>query len=79
MTDAQRAAMYRSRRFESVLVAHEDLKGASTAVLLSALARQLKAVADGVHAELAREIGAQLIAELCERHEIRLTHGYQID
>jgi hypothetical protein len=31
MTDRQRAAMYRARRYESAMVAHEDLKGATTA------------------------------------------------
>lgn len=79
MTDKQRAAMYRTRRYESVMTAHEDLKGVSTTILLAALALQLKAVSDDNHADMARGIAAQLIKELCERHEIRLTHGYEID
>jgi len=61
------------------MMAHEDLKGASTAVLLAGLGLQLKAVRDGDHADTARDIAAQLIKELCERHEIRLTHGPEID
>ncbi len=80
MTDAQRAAMYRNRRFESALVAHEDLKGASTAVLLAGLVRQIKTVtSDAEHADVARDIAAQLINELCDRHEIRLLRGDGID
>lgn len=79
MTDKQRAAMYRTRLYESTLVAHEDLKGATTAVLLAALGRQFKLIADASHSDIARDIAAQIIKELCERHEIRLTHGYEID
>ena len=79
MTDRQRAAMYRARRYESAMVAHEDLKGATTAVLLAGLARQLKAIGDASHADVARDIAAQLIKEICDRHEIRLMHGYEID
>ena len=71
--------MYRARCYESAMVAHEDLKGASTTVLMAALALQLKAVSDADHADVARGIAGQLIKELCERHEIRLTHGYEID
>ena len=44
-----------------------------------ALARQLKAIGDASHGDVARDIAAQLIKELCERHEIRLTHGHEID
>ena len=79
MTDRQRAAQYRARRYESTLVAHEDLKGASTAVLLAALGRQLKLIGDASHSDIARAIAAQIIKELCERHEIRLTRGCEID
>lgn len=79
MTDKQRAAMYRTRLYESTLVAHEDLKGATTAVLLAALGRQLKLIGDASHSDTARAIAAQIIKELCERHEIRLTQGYVID
>ena len=79
MTDKQRAGMYRTRLYESTLVAHEDLKGATTAVLLAALGRQFKLIADASHSDIARDIAAQIIKELCERHEIRLTHGYEID
>lgn len=79
MTDKQRAAAYRTRRYESALVAHEDLKGATTAVLLAALGRQFKLIGDASHSDIARDIAAQIIKELCERHEIRLTHGYEID
>ena len=79
MTDRQRAAMYRARRYELAIVAHEDLKGATTAVLLAGLARQLKAIGDASHADVARDIAAQLIKEICDRHEIRLTQAYEID
>ena len=79
MTDKQRAAMYRTRLYESALVAHEDLKGATTTVLLAALARQLKAIGDASRGDVARDIAAQLIKELCERHEICLTLGREID
>ena len=79
MTDKQRAAMYRARRYESAMVAHEDLEGASVNVLMAALARQLKLTGDASHSAIARDIAAQIIKELCERHEIRLTHGYEID
>jgi len=79
MSDKQRSAMYRTRLYESALVAHEDLKGATTAVLLVALARQLKAIGDATRRDVARDIAAQLIKELCDRHEIRLMHGHEID
>ncbi len=79
MTDKQRAAMYRTRLYESAMVAHEDLTGASTTVLLAALARQLKAIGDANHADAARDIAAQLIRELCARHDIRLTRVHEID
>lgn len=61
------------------MVAHEDLKGATTAVLLAGLARQLKAIGEASHANVARDIAAQLIVEICDRHEIRLTHAHEID
>ncbi len=79
LSGQQRAAMYRTRRYEAVSAAHENLTGASTVVLLAALARQLKAIGDENHTDLAREIAAQLIKELCARHEIRLTRGHEID
>ncbi len=79
MTDRQRAAIYRTRRHEAASAAHENLTGASTVVLLAALARQLKAIGDENHADLARDIAAQLIKELCARHDIRLTRGHEID
>lgn len=71
--------MYRTRRYESAMVAHEDLKGATTAVLLAGLARQLKAVCDPGQADIARDIAAQLVKELCERHKIRLADAHEID
>lgn len=61
------------------MVAHEGLKGASTVVLLDALALQLKAIGDADHADVARGIAAQLIKELCERHGIQLTLGRTFD
>lgn len=79
MSDKQRAATYRTRLYESALVAHEDLKGATTTVLMAALGRQLKLIGDASHGDIARGIARQIIKELCERHEIRLTHGYEID
>jgi hypothetical protein len=79
MTDKQRAAAYRTRRYEAASTAHEDLAGSSTAVLLAGLARQLKALGDPGHADIARSIAGQIIKKLCDRHEIRLTHCYEID
>ena len=45
----QRATMYRTRRYEAASMAHENLSAATIPVLLAALARQLKAVADSDH------------------------------
>lgn len=72
MSDKQRAAAYRTRRHEAASMAHENLKAASTPVLLAGLARQIKAVADPDQADIARELAAQIIKELCERYEITL-------
>jgi hypothetical protein len=73
MTDKQRAAAYRTRRYEAASTAHENLTNASTAVLLAGLARQIKALGDPDHADIARGIAGQIIKQLCERHEIYLT------
>ena len=73
LTDKQRAAMYRTRRNEAAGTAHENLTNATTAVLLAGLARQLKATADPDHADIARSIAGQIIKQLCDRHEIKLT------
>ena len=73
MTDKQRAAMYRTRRYEAASTAHEHLTNATTAVLLAGLARQIKALGDPDHADIARGIAGQIIKQLCERHEIKLT------
>lgn len=72
MTDKQRAAAYRTRRYEAASMAHENLATASTAVLLAGLARQIKAMGDAVHADTARGIASQIIKQLCDRHEIYL-------
>jgi len=72
MTDKQRAAAYRTRRYEAASTAHENLTNASTAVLLAGLARQIKALGDPDHADIARSIAGQIIKQLCDRHEIRL-------
>jgi hypothetical protein len=72
MTDKQRAAMYRSRRYEAASMAHENLTNATTAVLLAGLARQIKAIGDPSHADTARSIAGQIIKQLCDRHEIKL-------
>lgn len=72
MSDKQRAAAYRNRRYEAASVAHENLKDAATPVLLAGLVRQLKAVTDPDHADTARAIAGQIIKELCDRHEIKL-------
>ena len=73
MTDKQRAASYRTRRYEAVSMAHENLPNATTAVLLAGLARQIKAISDPDHADTARSIAGQIIKHLCDRHEIDLT------
>jgi hypothetical protein len=73
MTDKQRAASYRTRRYEAASMAHENLTNATTAVLLAGLARQIKAMGDSDHADTARSIAGQIVKELCDRHEIGLT------
>ncbi len=72
MSDAQRAAMYRARRHEAAMAVQENIKGASTKVLLDALQVQLKVVADGDRVQQAREIAAQIIKELCTRHDLQI-------
>jgi hypothetical protein len=72
MTDKQRAASYRTRRYVEASMVHENLTGASTAVLLAGLARQIKAIGDPDHADTARSIAGQIIKHLCDRHEIDL-------
>jgi hypothetical protein len=72
MSDKQRAAAYRARRYEAASMAHENLKDEKTPVLLAGLVRQLNAIADPDHAGTARELAAQIINELCDRHEIML-------
>lgn len=72
MSDKQRAADYRQRRCEAASMAPENLKSASTPVLLAGLARQINAVADPDQADIARELAAQIIKELCGRYEITL-------
>ena len=71
MTDKQRAAAYRVRRYEAASMAHENLDNATTAVLLAGLARQIKAIDDPGHADVARGIAGQIIKQLCDRHEIK--------
>ena len=73
MTDRQRAAKYRARRYEAASMAHENLTNATTAVLLAGLVRQIKATGDPAHADIARGIAGQIIKQLCDRHEIALT------
>ena len=73
MTGQQRAATHRARRYEAAGTAHENLDGATTAVLLAGLARQLKATSEPDYADVARHIAARLITELCNRHGIDLT------
>lgn len=75
MSDKQRAAAYRARRFEAASMAHENLKDAKTPVLLAGLARQLRVTADPDHADTARDLAAQIINELCDRYEIPLTRS----
>lgn len=81
MSPAQRAKAYRARRkvaaqqlSEGASMAHENLKGASTAVLLAGLARQINLIeSNRGHAPVARDISAMIIREICDRHEIKLT------
>ena len=72
MSDTMRAAAYRARRREAALVAHENLQYAGPGVLLAALARQIKGLADPDRAPVARDLAGLVIAELCERYEIQL-------
>lgn len=73
MTDKQRAASYRTRRYVEASMAHENLTGANTAVLLAGLTRQIKVISDPNHADTARSIAGLIVKELCNRHEIDLT------
>ena len=73
MTDKQRAASYRTRRYEEASTAHENLPNATTAVLLAGLARQIKVMSDPDHADTARSIAGLIVKGLCNRHEIDLT------
>jgi hypothetical protein len=72
MTDRQRAAAYRRKRYEDSSMAHENLDSATTAVLLAGLARQLTSASKGAleEADTAREIAGRIIKQLCDRHEI---------
>lgn len=75
MSDKQRAAAYRARRYEAASMAHENLKDAKTPVLLAGLVRQLRAMVDPDQADTARDLAAMIINELCDRHEIKLTRS----
>jgi len=74
MSNTMRAAGYRTRRREAASTAHENLKDAAPAVLLAALVRQFKALAnpDPDHAPVTRELAGLIMVELCERYEIPL-------
>ena len=73
MTDKQRTAAFRTRRYEDAMTAHENLPNATTAVLLAGLARQIKTLeTDPGHADNARGIAGQIIKQLCDRHIITL-------
>jgi hypothetical protein len=72
MPDKMRAAAYRARRREAASLAHENLKDAAPAVLLAALVRQIKGLADPGRAPVARELAGMVIAELCDRYKIPL-------
>lgn len=72
MTEAQRAAMYRTRRHEAALEVQEDIAGASTRVLLDALHLQLNAMESEDQDVRARAIAEQIIRELCARHNLRI-------
>ena len=72
-TDKQRAALYRTRRYEAASMAHENLIDASTPVLMAGLARQLKAMDDPDRADVARDIASRIIKALCDRNKIDLT------
>lgn len=72
MPAKMRAAAYRARRREAASVAHENLKDAAPAVLLAALTRQIKGLADPDRAAAARDLAGMVIAELCDRYGIPL-------
>jgi hypothetical protein len=65
--------MYRTRRYESALVAHEDLKGASTEVLLASIKHHCHSIdTQPDQAVIARRLVVPVIHELCERYKIQL-------
>ncbi len=71
MTDKQRAAAYRTRLYESALVAHKDPKGATTTVLLACLKQHFSNIdTQPDHADIARRLAKPVMQELCERYDI---------
>jgi hypothetical protein len=74
MSAALRVKQFRDRAREAALVAGENTSTAKTAALLAGLARQIKLIdTDADHAPVARDVASQLIKELCERYEIKIS------
>lgn len=73
-TQAQRQRAYRERTYTEALQATDDLQGATTTALLGNLARQIKLIdTKPDHADVARDVAASVMAELCNRYKIKLT------
>lgn len=74
MTNNERAYLSRRRSMEAAGVAHEHLSTASVAALLAGLKSRLKALdaPPDDYTEVARLIAGRMLAELCERYEIKL-------
>lgn len=73
MSNAERARMFRQRRAQTALIAHEDLQAHSTAVLLASLAKHLKDIEQGTEpAARSRALASAVVAALCQRHGLDL-------
>lgn len=73
MSNAERARLFRQRRAQTTLIAHEDLQAHSTAVLLASLAQHLKDIEQGAEpAARARALASAVVRALCQRHGLDL-------
>lgn len=73
MSNAERARLFRQRRAQTALIAHEDLQAHSTAVLLASLAQHLKDIEQAAEpAARARALACAVVGALCHRHGLDL-------
>lgn len=73
LTPAQRVKQSRERAYIAMLQVTDDLQGATTTALLGNLARQIKLIdTKPDHADVARDVAASVMLELCNRYKITL-------